>query len=731
MDRYLNAFQVDLSDLTVELYEVDPQPAAEGHEQFRRMNTHAMQLSDQVGGYAHYYNLGGTWYAAVLGPRERSTVVSSVSHRDLRYHTEVTLDPGEKRDRKLLARVFFDALDDHLKRENEFWLDDSNNGKRVYTAEPEQTIRGFDVCPGAKLRLDGEEGPILTIDPTLTVRGEDTLADFIEDDTTSIEQIRNVMDDRYIFEKNDRQTVKLVDILDEPVCEREVDSGRTVLEYARQEYDDSYAGRIDPDEPAVLVSYGRGEDYAAPPSLLRYNPVDDFPDEISQEASFDPAERWRRTRRFREVVEQFDIGTVSVEVDTEPIERDPLHYSYPVLTFGAEETVEMALGLENRTREGEEITREYWNPIKGGYLEKFGPNQPVLGSVETAVVFPERHEEEALDFYDDLREYADGKLNLSLAEQPAEFAVDRPGDMDELRDRPERFDGVVGFLSEYDEETYYRLIGDVDGRPLQVVTNEGLRTTPREVMLQNTATGFAAKLGVVPFTLKEGQLSTQAYLGLNVDGGERGTASAVVISGETNEILYQTEGEESTGRSSVPTTDRAKRIVRDAIRHVLKKDNHVDTLESLTIHRNGFFGNEEEKGIEDGIDQLRDRDRLPEDFRWVGVEVTHNSPHRLYDDNGMPQMGSQARLGEETAVVVTTDVEDLDQGSPQTLRCHIAAGTGDFDAYEVGRDVFFLSELNWGSPSKGTKDPITVLLTREMNRRLSDEEVSKLRYPPF
>lgn len=729
MDRYLNAFPVELSDFTAELYEVKPQPTAEGHEQFEQMDAHARELVRRVGGYAHYYSLGGTWYAAVVGPRDRSEVIESIGRRDLHYHTEIRLDPGRESDREVLNRVFFDALGDHLERAGEFWLDDTSGGKRVYTTEPEQTVSGFDVCPGAKLRLDGDDGLLLTVDPTLTVRGEETLADFLRDDAVSTDEILNEKDSRYIFEKNDRGTVTLVDVLDETVAECETDGGRSVLEYAQQEYDDRYADRIDPEEPAALVSYGPGKDYPAPPSLLRYNPIN-YPDDVSQAASFDPPERWERTRRFRRVVEQFDIGEVSVEIDSEPVERDELHYSYPVLAFGAEETVEMALKRENRTRQQGEITREYWNPIKGGYLRKFGPRRPVRGAVETAIVFPERYEEEALDFYEDLYEHASGSLDLALERRPAEFALDEPTDRDELRDEPERFDAVVALLPEYDEETYHRMIGDVDGRPLQVVTREALHGSQREAVVQNAAAGLATKVGVVPFSLKPDQLSSQAYLGLNVDGGERGTASAVVISGDTNEIIYQTEREEPTGRSSVPTAERAKRIVRDAIREVLEDDS-VGTLERLTIHRNGFFGTDEEEGIEEGIDQLRSRNLLPDDFQWVGVEVTHNSPHRLYDDDGMPRMGSQARLGDETVVVVTTDTARLRQGSPQTLRCDIAAGTGDFGTYQVGRDVFLLSELNWGSPSEGVKDPITVSLTREMNRRLSHEEVSKLRYPPL
>jgi hypothetical protein len=191
----------------------------------------------------------------------------------------------------------------------------------------------------------------------------------------------------------------------------------------------------------------------------------------------------------------------------------------------------------------------------------------------------------------------------------------------------------------------------------------------------------------------------------------------------------------STTRStsvSVSGTQRTRQIVRDALRTVASDDsNDIQTLESLTIHRNGFLGNDEQDGIKQAIGWLRGNGYLPDKFQWAGVEVTHRSPHRLYDDRGMPEMGSYAQLSEKTAVVVTTDTEDLYNGSPQTLQVTVAVGNSDLDAFQAGRDLFFLSELNWGSPSNGTKEPITVLLTQKMNQRFGNDQVSKLRYPPF
>jgi len=733
MGRFLNSFTVGLSDASAELYEIHPEPTAEGDALFSLLNTHAERLRDEVGGRAHWYRLDDTWFIAVVGARDRRKTVESVNRQDLHRHEKIELDFSRDSDFSLIQRAIFDALEARIEQSDDHWFDNRRYKRRVYTENAEWSPHGFEVYPGVKLRLDAHDELTLTLDPTLGTHSSKTLADYIADDSWSRGRIEAELDDQFVFERPDRATVTLVEILDESVSEVEADDGRSVRKFSRQEYGDRYAERIDETEPAALISFGRGDLYPAAPSLLRYAPTDKRPDEVSQLAAFEPEERWRRTQEFLDVVRSFEVGDVDVTVDTAPMQREVSRYGYPILWFGRDESVKMAVGMENQTRPGQNITEEYWNPIKSGYLEKFGPRWTFGNLCETALVFPDEEREAAFEAYESIRDYAEENLGLRLSERPAPFAYDVENDVAELRAQREQFEITLGFLPEFDEERYYELIGTLDGYPLQVVTKAGIENQGGHDgdVVENTAVGLAAKLGIVPFTV-EGQLSMQAYLGFNADGGDRGTASAVMLSGETNEIIYQTENQNPTNRSSVTDRSQAKKIVRDAIRDVVDSDDSdIDEFESLTIHRNGFFGNEEIEGIEETIERLRDTEYLADGFEWAGVEVTHRSPHRLYADEGMPEMGAYAQLDDDTVVVVTSDTEQLPQGSPQTLRCHVKAVEGDIDAFQAGRDVFFLSELNWGSPSKGTKDPITVSLTREMNRRLGHSWVSDLRYPPF
>jgi len=233
---------------------------------------------------------------------------------------------------------------------------------------------------------------------------------------------------------------------------------RSVLKFVRQEYGDRYAERIDADEPAVLVSFGRGDLYPAAPSLLRYAPTDKRPDNVSQLAAFKPEERWRRTQEILDVVRGLEIGDVDVTVDTDPMRKEVSRYGYPILWFGRDETVKMAVGMENRTGQGQEIGEEYWNPIKSGYLEKFGPRQTFGDLTETALVFPDEEDEAAFEAYESIKNYTEEKLGMRLSERPAPFAYDVEEDVVELREDREQFDITLGFLPQFDEEDYYTLI---------------------------------------------------------------------------------------------------------------------------------------------------------------------------------------------------------------------------------------------------------------------------------
>ncbi|MFC7079434.1 hypothetical protein [Halorussus caseinilyticus] len=167
MGRFLNSFTVGLSDTSAELYEINPKPEAEEDALFPLLNAHAERLRDEVGGRAHWYRLDGTWFVAVVGAHDRRKTVESVNRQDLHRHGEIELDFSRDSDFKLIQRAIFDALESEIGRSDDYWFDNRRYRKRVYAENAEWSLRGFDVYPGVKLRLDAHDGLTLTLDPTL------------------------------------------------------------------------------------------------------------------------------------------------------------------------------------------------------------------------------------------------------------------------------------------------------------------------------------------------------------------------------------------------------------------------------------------------------------------------------------------------------------------------------------------------------------------------------------
>jgi len=175
-----------------------------------------------------------------------------------------------------------------------------------------------------------------------------------------------------------------------------------------------YADNVDPSEPTVKIQYGNSDWYPAAPSLLLFAPSEDRPDEISQRATFSPRERWDKVEAFRELISDISIGSIQTEISQSPVRDGISAYGYPVLTFGDDPSTEMGIGRPNISFDGSDLTQEYWNPAKQGYLEEVGPRRTFDQDFNVAVLFPEGSEDEALSAYQQVREYVEENLGLLL-----------------------------------------------------------------------------------------------------------------------------------------------------------------------------------------------------------------------------------------------------------------------------------------------------------------------------
>jgi hypothetical protein len=731
MSRFINSFEIDVPPVTADLYDIDPQP----NDDYSLLNAHATILEENIGGRARWYSQRDRHYIAVIGAGRDHGTVQSAEGAELEFAHETKLDFSKWGDFKILQEAIIEELKQDLEADD-YWYDSTKNS--FYREERETRIEGYDVHPGVQVRISYYDRPLITLDPTLGAIGSRTLADYLDDGEWGIGRVNDELVGRtFIYQTSDRASCTVTGIFENTTVS-EIPPGRfdnETLDEIENRHGREYANRVDPSEPTVKIQYGNSDWYPAAPSLLLFAPSEDRPDEISQRATFSPQERWRKVEAFRELISDISIGSIQTDISQSPVRDGISAYGYPVLTFGDDPSTEMGIGRPNISFDGSDLTQEYWNPAKQGYLEEVGPRRTFDQDLNVAVLFPEGAEDDALSTYQQVREYVEDHLGLILSDPPGRVNYEDPREVENWQQSLDRIDAGFGYLPQHDEDVYHKLIEILDGRPLQSLTAANLRSAQQsghgDDVIANTAIGLGVKLDVIPFSI-ENQLDTDAYLGLSVTGRDRTVASGVVVSGIDNQILYQTEEPNPTGRSTVTNQGLAMQILIRAVQGAVNNPRSgFDQLGSLTIHRNGYLGVDEIVGIREGVEYLKSNEYVTESFEWVGVDVQHSPTYRISDDDGMPDMGSYAQLDDETVLIVTTDAPRLDEGTPQPILCKIAVEEGDFDIYSVGRDAFYLSELNWGAPSEGIKDPLTVYLTREMNRRLSHDRVSRLTYPPF
>jgi len=85
------------------------------------------------------------------------------------------------------------------------------------------------------------------------------------------------------------------------------------------------------------------------------------------------------------------------------------------------------------------------------------------------------------------------------------------------------------------------------------------------------------------------------------------------VSGEDGDLIGQTQTNLATGSSTVTGKDVAARIVRQQISAAIDR-NQLGYVGSLTIHRNGQFGDGELEGIREGIAELQSSGDLNEEL---------------------------------------------------------------------------------------------------------------------
>ncbi|MDH5020340.1 argonaute/piwi family protein [Halobacterium rubrum] len=730
MSQFLSSFPVTVPEVPAKVYSIS---AELPDDPYSELDHYENVLASRTWGNAHRLRgTDGDWHLAVFG-HDHEPEELDVDGIKLQLEGDVTLDAENPRHRKALAQALRESFGSFLTSVLNYW--EYNEYANFYDDEPHRTVRGddatYEMYRGVRTNIDYREGSgfMLSADPTRKFLDERTLADRLADQGESEIINRFGGGKRYFFfDRPEPQPVRLHTISDATVSDETmtIDGEPTsVLSFVEEEYGSEYAGKIDPSELIAKVKYSPdGRTYDAAPSLLRLIPNQE--EATTQASTLDADERWREVKEWKRPIHYIQLGNHDADVGDAPISNNIDTFDFPTLGFG--EDVVLEIGASDLTSSGE-ITRSNWEYRVLDYLKEFGPKRKPMDEPWVAVLHTDSTRETAFEAFETISDYLETYTGVKLKAHPGGASFESRGEFDEWRnDFADKVTGAFAYMT--DDGPYYDVINAVNGKPVQHLRHENYqkeRNRDQSYSLRNTATDLASKLGIRPFLLEEG-LNADVAIGLSVTGDQQTTACSVTISGETGDVIDWTDRPHGRGNDQVTDHDLAEKLIGDGI--VAATEQSDSPINSLVIHRNGTYGNEELAGIESAIEGLKEDGYIDSDFSWSAVELRDSTSYRLYSEDGdrACRTGAYARIDESTILLSPSGGEYTYQGTPRTFQIRRKAGTGDFDIVDVGKDVFDLSFLVWWSPGSKISDPITIRYPSRMHTLF--ENCPQLRFLP-
>lgn len=736
MDHFVNSFEIDVPSVTAERFRIDPQPPRE--DPWQVLDEYEYQAQYKLGDQAHRYAENGTWYLLSVDPDGSKSRIRLNDNTVLVREDPIELQEANDRHCEIISQTLRDQLEWFLTTQQDYW--ETGNTQKFYELDPSDTVDGYSAYHGFKTKISYDDGFYLTVDPAVKFVSKHPVSYYLRKfDKKAVEE--KLLDRYCTLMSSDRPRVKLLSIADDlTVSDKTIendDEKLSVIEYLESDnkYTDQKVDEINSDDPLARIRFGWMDDSESSdtaPSLLYPNPAN-LTDEMSDYSNRTADQRWAETRDFVEQINYLRVGGEYCDVSDKPRRKDIGVFEYPELEFGGGES--FSIGDTNRVERNQTVSHSNWNYVVKDYLGEWGAASRPRGAPVIDVLHPEGRRDTALEIYEMIREYVGEYIGMPMQENPGTVAHDN---RQKLREWIQRHgttsDGVLVVLESHSDH-YLDIIKELDGLPsqgIQVGTFRSALRSDREFDAEmfTTAVGLATKIGVRPYLLRRG-LNADVTIGMSVAGDETNTAAAVLISGESGDLVYQTESNFATGSSTATRKDVARRIAKESIADASDR-GEIDDPDSIVIHKNGQYGDNEIAGIESGIEELREERYLTGRCEWCAIELSDSSEYRIYSDDRQDcnaYTGSYAVLDSDHALVSTYGVPNIHQGSPKPIHCSVEETTGSIGMKDVVSDLFALTFLNWGFPLVRMKQPLTIYLPREMHDILATG--SRLRYPPF
>jgi hypothetical protein len=733
MPSFYNIF-LSKQDLDFEINLLNPSLIpAKGSQRFQTLRSLSYRVSSILKTIAVPYLSGSEALIAVPSSvtLQRPFKIKLTSIHEISHHKKsLKLDLTDRHHKIILKDFLHQGARKLLWQHKELWGDSATT---FFPVKPSQILKDTEVCHGFMFRLEVlQDGKIaLVLDLTTSFTDAKSILDYREESRWE-EFLSKLSEDPQRENKFllDYEAVKYKVYFDslgeKSISQAEFEKdGKEydVYDYIHEKYP-WLQNKVRKDEPVALIKYQKGDAAVqqAAPSLLRlvYN-TEQLSDDVYQKCILETKDRVEKTKSFLKYFQNLSIGNKTISFSNEYLSGKVVkggRFDMPKLAFGGGKIV--------WTRKGKDIhfvPFEKWGYAKKIGLSEYGPYRKA-DLRNQLLLYPQALEKKKVDaFQNDFLEVASAvqkisEFKLLPYEDPVSISkhvrentnssfqlIILPGSETEEYEvfKTELTKSGIQFISQHNILHF---------NPPKYVRDEDHKRKIENKYRNKLFTAFLGLIGKsngMPWVLGE-DLHHDCYIGVDVGGRESRIASYSYVFDKRGCYLGAGKGEAQKGEQI--SSGKFKWAIIKAINQ-FKESNPEFSPSSVVIHRDGDLQREERIGLEEATDYLVDKGILKDTISVAVVQAKKSyHPYRIFNDRRgeiiNPAMGDHFIIDDNTALLATTGRPTLSQGTAKPLLIELETIKGDFDIVKIIQDVFYLSELNWGSPLLSIKLPITI-----------------------